>query len=109
MYIYAKPITCTLDDETLRQELGIQGRVAFYDRANPAATLLENGLEQMDPQDVRPPQRLPDTRHRKGRGKGKGASQGQKRAGTTRRRNRRADQFCVHIVANEHHAAQHPS
>lgn len=28
-------------DETLRRELGIQGRVTFYDRANPAETPLE--------------------------------------------------------------------
>jgi hypothetical protein len=69
------------DDETLRHEFGIQGRVAFYDRANPAETLLENSLEQMNLQDVK----LPNTR--KGR--------------RARRRNRRADQFCVHIVANE--------
>lgn len=33
--------------------------------------------------------------------RGKGAAQGQKRAGTARRRNRRADQFCVIVVANE--------
>ncbi|QKX57031.1 uncharacterized protein TRUGW13939_04139 [Talaromyces rugulosus] len=69
------------DDETLRHEFGIQGRVTFYDRANPAETLLENSLGQMNLQDVR----LPNTR--KGR--------------RARRRNRRADQSCVHIVADE--------
>ncbi|KAJ6038268.1 uncharacterized protein N7446_005078 [Penicillium canescens] len=88
------------DDETLRHEFGIQGRVAFYDRANPAEPSLENSLEQMNLQDVRP-QRPPNMRHRKSRGKGRGAAQSQKRAATARRRNRRADQFCVHVVANE--------
>lgn len=42
-------------DETLRQELGTQGRATFYDRANPAETPLENSLEQMNLQDERPP------------------------------------------------------
>jgi hypothetical protein len=89
------------DDETLRHEFGIQGRVAFYDRANPAEPLLENNLEQMNLQDVRSPQRLPNNRQGKGRGSGRGAAKGQKRVGNARRRNRRADQFCVHIVADE--------
>ena len=89
------------DDETLRHEFGIQGRVAFYDRANPAETLLEGSLEQMNLQDVRSAQRLPNTRHGKGRGTGRGTAKGQKKVGTARRRNRRADQFCVHIVADE--------
>ncbi|KAJ6102876.1 hypothetical protein N7486_005303 [Penicillium sp. IBT 16267x] len=55
----------------------------------------------MNLQDTRSPQRLPNTRHEKGRGRGRGAAKGQKRVGTSRKRNRRADQFCVHIVANE--------
>lgn len=89
------------DDEFLRGEFEIQGRVTFYDRANPSETSLENSLEQMNLQDVRTPQRLANARRGRGRGKGRGATQRQKRAGTSRRRNRRADQFCVHIVANE--------
>lgn len=41
-------------DGTLRHELGIQGRVTFYGRANPVETLLENNLEQIKTQDVQP-------------------------------------------------------
>jgi hypothetical protein len=44
------------DDECLRQEFGIQGRVTFYDRSNPSETSLENSLEQMNLQDARTPQ-----------------------------------------------------
>ncbi len=33
------------DDELLRHEFGIRGRVTFYDRANPSETSLENSLE----------------------------------------------------------------
>ncbi|KAJ5306246.1 hypothetical protein N7508_005261 [Penicillium antarcticum] len=36
------------DDELLRHEFGIQGRVTFYDRANLSETSLENSLEQMN-------------------------------------------------------------
>ncbi|KAJ5111793.1 hypothetical protein NUU61_001423 [Penicillium alfredii] len=91
------------DDELLQHEFGIEGQVTFYDRANPSETSLENSLEQMNLHNVRTPQRLVKTRHGGGkdRGRGRGAAQRQKRVGTTRRRNRRADQFCVHIVANE--------
>lgn len=32
-------------DETLRYKFGIDGRVAFYDRAKLAETSLENSLE----------------------------------------------------------------
>ncbi|KAI2734239.1 hypothetical protein DTO013E5_10111 [Penicillium roqueforti] len=91
------------DDECLRQEFGIQGRVTFYDRSNPSETLLENSLEHMNLQDARTPQRPANARHGRGRGRGRGAAQRQKSAGTARRRNRRADQFCVHSVANERH------
>ncbi|KAJ5041339.1 hypothetical protein NUH16_011175 [Penicillium rubens] len=87
------------DDEVFRREFGIQGQVTFYDRANPSETSLKNSLEQMNLQDVRTPQRLANTRP--GRGRGRGAAQGKKRDGTARRRNRRADQFCVHLVADE--------
>ncbi|KAJ6041558.1 hypothetical protein N7460_006948 [Penicillium canescens] len=89
------------DDEVFRRELGIQGQVTFYDRANPSETSLKNSLEQMNLQDVRTPQRLANTRPGRGRGRGRGAAQGKKRDGTARRRNRRADQFCVHLVADE--------
>ena len=89
------------DDELLQHEFGIQGRVTFYDRANPSEFLLENSLEQMNLQDVQTPKRPTNTRHGRGRGRGGGAAQGRKRVGTARRRNRRADQFCVHLVAGE--------
>ena len=96
-----KVIKALRDDEPLRHEFGIQGRVTFYDRANPSETSLENSLEQMNLQDARTPQRPANTRHGRGRGGGRGAAQRQKRDGTARRRNRRADQFCVHLVADE--------
>ncbi|KAJ5959155.1 uncharacterized protein N7479_006305, partial [Penicillium vulpinum] len=38
---------------------------------------------------------------RRGRGRGGGAAERQKRDSTTRRRNRRADQFCVHLTADK--------
>lgn len=96
-----KVIKALGDDEPLRQEFRIQGRVTFYDRANPSKTPLENSLEQMNIQDARTPQRPANTRHGRGRGRGGGAAERQKRDGTTRRRNRRADQFCVHLTADE--------
>jgi hypothetical protein len=96
-----KIIMALRDDEPLRHEFGIQGQVTFYDRANPSETSLEKSLEQMNLQGTRTPQRVANTRHGRGRGKGRGAAQRQKRDGTTRRRNRRADQFCVHLVADE--------
>ncbi|KAJ5265170.1 uncharacterized protein N7525_007338 [Penicillium rubens] len=96
-----KVIKALGDDEPLRQEFRIQGRVTFYDRANPSETSLENSLEQMNLQDARTPQRPANTRHGRGRGRGGGAAERQKRDGTTRRRNRRADQFCVHLTADE--------
>lgn len=89
------------DDEVFRDEFGIQGQVTFYDRANPSESSLKNSLEQMNLQDVRTPKRLANTRPGRGRGRGRGAAQGKKRDGTVRRRNRRADQFCVHLVADE--------
>lgn len=91
------------DDELLQHEFGTEGRVTFYHRANPSETALESSLEQMNLHNVRTPQRPVNTKHGRGRGKGRkrGAAQRQKRIGTTRRLNRRADQFCVHIVANE--------
>ncbi|KAJ5404041.1 hypothetical protein N7509_003912 [Penicillium cosmopolitanum] len=51
--------------------------------------------------DTQTPQRPANTRHGRGRGRAKGAEQRQKPDGTARRRNRRADQFCVHTVADE--------
>ncbi|KKK17251.1 hypothetical protein ARAM_001828 [Aspergillus rambellii] len=89
------------EDETLRREFGIQGRVSFYDHATPEEASLENSLEQMNIQKARAPQRLAVTRRGKGRGRGGGTAQRETRAGTARRRNRRADQFCVHVMANE--------
>ncbi|KUM61397.1 hypothetical protein ACN42_g5712 [Penicillium freii] len=96
-----KVIMALRDDEPLRHEFGIQGQVTFYDRANPSENSLEKSLEQMNLQGTRTPQRVANTRHGRGRGRGRGAAQRQKRDGTTRRRNRRADQFCVHVVADE--------
>lgn len=89
------------DDDALRHEFGIQGRVTFYDRANPAETSLENSLKQMNLQNAPSLQQLANVRRGKGRGKGNGTAQSHKRIHTTRRRNRCADQFCVHLVANE--------
>ncbi|KAJ9481169.1 hypothetical protein VN97_g12331 [Penicillium thymicola] len=96
-----KVIKALRDDEPLRHEFGIQGRVTFYARANPSETSLEKSLEQMNLQDTRSSQRQANNRHGRGRGRGRGAAQRQKRDGTTQRRNRRADQFCVHLVADE--------
>lgn len=42
-------------DEALRYEFGIEGRVTFYDRANPSENLLENSLEQMSLQITQTP------------------------------------------------------
>ncbi|KAJ6134491.1 hypothetical protein N7523_000813 [Penicillium sp. IBT 18751x] len=66
-----KVIKTLRDDEPLRQEFGIQGRVTFYDRANPSETSLENSLERMNLHDARTPRRPADTRH--GRGERSGA------------------------------------
>lgn len=88
-------------DEALRHEFDIEGQVVFYDRANPAESSLENSLEQMHLEEA--PQRPMNTGRGRGarEGRGKQAAQGQKRARAGRRRNCRADQFCVHIVTNE--------
>ncbi|KAI2937975.1 hypothetical protein CBS147321_7505 [Aspergillus niger] len=96
-----KVIEVLRDDGPLRDEFGIQGRVTFYDRANPSETSLENSLEQMNLEDARTPQRPANPRRGRGRGRGRGATRRQTRDGTARRRNRRADQFCVHLVADE--------
>ncbi|KAI2886130.1 hypothetical protein CBS63078_11031 [Aspergillus niger] len=96
-----KVIEVLRDDEPLRDEFGIQGRVSFYDRANPLETSLENSLDQMNPEDAQTPQRPANTRRGRSRGRGRGAARRQTRDGTARRRNRRADQFCVHLVADE--------
>lgn len=55
----------------------------------------------MNFEDARTPQRPANTRLGRGRGRGRGATQRQKRGSTPRRRNRRADQFCVYLVADE--------
>ncbi|GAB0138454.1 hypothetical protein EsDP_00006689 [Epichloe bromicola] len=89
------------EDETLRHEFRIRGRVVFYDRANSTTTSLENSLEQMNPQDVRTPQRPANTRHGGGRGQARGAAQRRGWDGAARRRNRRADQFCVRLDADQ--------
>ncbi|GLA56231.1 hypothetical protein AnigIFM63604_006011, partial [Aspergillus niger] len=43
-----KIINALRDDELLRHEFGIQGRVTFHDRANLLETSLENSLEQLN-------------------------------------------------------------
>ncbi|GCB25474.1 hypothetical protein AAWM_08359 [Aspergillus awamori] len=57
-----KVIEVLRDDERLQREFGIQGRVSFYDRANPSETSLEKSLEQMNLEDARTPQRPANTR-----------------------------------------------
>ncbi|CAG7951519.1 unnamed protein product [Penicillium salamii] len=104
---FVEKIVNTLrDDDALCHEFGIQGRVTFYDRANPSENLLENNLGQMSLQDTQTPQRPANTRRGRGRGKARGAAQRQK-DGTSRKRNRRADQFCVHTVADERQIPVH--
>ncbi|RDH26564.1 hypothetical protein BDQ94DRAFT_176287 [Aspergillus welwitschiae] len=61
-----KVIEVSRDDEPLRDEFGIQGRVTFYDRTNPSETLLENSLEQMNLEDARTPQRPANTKRGRG-------------------------------------------
>ncbi|RHZ44725.1 uncharacterized protein CDV56_101514 [Aspergillus thermomutatus] len=97
-----KIIEALQDDETLRREFGIEGRVAFYDRANSAS--LNDSLEQMHLNDEHDaPDQPPNTNRGRGRRKGRGeqVAQNQKIARSGWRRNRRADQFCVHLVADE--------
>jgi hypothetical protein len=77
-----KVIMALGDDEPLRQELGIEGRVTFYDRVNPSETSLENSLDQLNLQGARTPQQPANTRHGRGRGRGRGGAQKQKRDGT---------------------------
>ncbi|KAJ5695363.1 hypothetical protein N7455_001733 [Penicillium solitum] len=101
-----KIINTLRDDDALCHEFGIQGRVTFYDRANPSENLLENNLGQMSLQDTQTPQRPANTRRGRGRGKAGGAAQRQK-DGTSRKRNRRGDQFCVHTVADERQIPVH--
>ncbi|KAJ5275771.1 hypothetical protein N7524_001924 [Penicillium chrysogenum] len=87
-----KVIEALRDDETLRREFGIKGRVICYDGAE---TSLENSMEQMTLQNARSPQPLANTRH------GRKATQNPRTPSTPQKRNRRANQFCVHTVANE--------
>lgn len=47
-----KVIKALGDDQSLRQEFIIQGRVTCYDCASPSETSLENSLEQMSLQDA---------------------------------------------------------
>jgi hypothetical protein len=88
--------------DALQDEFGIEGRVAFYDRAN--STLLDDSLEQMHLNDAPDaPHQPPNTNRGRGgrKGIGKQVAQSQKMAHSGWRRNRRADQFCVHLVADE--------
>jgi hypothetical protein len=99
---FERDIEALQDDEALRREFGIKGRVAFYDRAN--STSLDDSLEQMHFNDAHDaPRRPPNKSRGKGRRKGreKQVAQSQKMAHSGWRRNRRADQFCVHLAADE--------
>lgn len=72
--------------------------MTFYDRMH--STSLDDSLEiHLDDA----PRQPSNTNRGRGRRKGKGKQMGQSqtRARLGRRRNRRADQFCVHIVADE--------
>jgi hypothetical protein len=80
-----KIIEALRDNDTLRHEFGIQGRVTFYDRAETSLS----SVEQMS---------LQNARHTRRNSR---ATRNQARPRTPRKRNRRADQFCVHTVANE--------
>ncbi|KAL4888051.1 hypothetical protein BDV59DRAFT_189431 [Aspergillus ambiguus] len=90
-----KIIEAIRGDETLQEEFGIEGRVAFYDRTT--STSLDESLEQMHLTE----RGRGGRRGRKDRGKQR--AQSQRNAHSGRRRNRRADQFCVHVVADEAH------
>lgn len=94
-----KIIEALRGDETLQQEFGIEGRVAFYDRTN--STSLDDSMEQMHLDNA--PHQPTNTDRGRGRRKGRGKQMGrsQTRAHPGRRRNRRADQFCVHVGADE--------
>lgn len=89
------------DDTNLKEDFGIHGRVTFYDRATPAETSLENSFDQMDLRNPAAPRQTASTRQKRSRGNRKGTASRPTKAGHTRRRNRRADQFCVHTVAGE--------
>ncbi|KAJ5110891.1 hypothetical protein N7532_001426 [Penicillium argentinense] len=95
-YFVETVIEALRDNGHLRHEFGIRGQVAFYDRVNPSTTSQENSIEQMNLQDVRTPQQPVNTRYGSGRGRRR-----QKGTSTARRRNRRADQFCVHLITND--------
>ncbi|KAJ5112165.1 hypothetical protein N7532_000210 [Penicillium argentinense] len=95
-YFVEMVIEALRDNGHLRHEFGIRGRVAFYDRVSPSKSSQENSIEQMNLQDMRTPQHPVNTRYGSGRGRRR-----QKRTSTARRRNRRADQFCVHLITND--------
>ncbi|ODM19323.1 hypothetical protein SI65_05941 [Aspergillus cristatus] len=83
-------------DEALRRKFHLQGRVAFEDCANlegSAETSLEE-VVHVDSPSSRPQRRAAGNRRPK-------TGNNSQEAHSTRRRNRRADQFCVHIVAGE--------
>ncbi|EPS32971.1 hypothetical protein PDE_07932 [Penicillium oxalicum 114-2] len=72
------------NDALLRHEFGIRGQVTLGGYLSGPSS--GNSLDQRDRQDAQPPQRLASARQR---------------VGTTRRRHRGADQFCVHLRADE--------
>ncbi|KAI2789392.1 hypothetical protein POX_d04880 [Penicillium oxalicum] len=84
-------------DELLRHEFGIHGRITLYDRPSLSEPSLDKSLEQRDLQGAQTPQRLANA-SQSGTGRWQKAAQTQKSDSTSRRRNRRADQICVHIT-----------
>lgn len=97
-----KIIDVLLRDETLRQDFHIEGKVTFEDRANPEGpteTSLEEAIGHLHVNDPLPQSRRQMTsRGKRGSRQRSGNLQG---ARPSRRRNRRADQFCVHVVEGE--------
>lgn len=91
-------IDALLQDQSLRTKFHLEGRIAFEDRANPEGpteTSLEEAEGQLDTNN--PPRR---SRRQTSRGRPRAANNTQG-ARSGRRRNRRADQFGVHVVAGE--------
>lgn len=92
-----KIIDALIRDETLREEFSLQGRVIFQDRAatETEGSSLEEGLEHIHIDDP------PSPRRHQATGRSRQRPESQKNARPGRRRNRRADQFCVHVVSGE--------
>ena len=88
-----------IQDDVLCSKFHLEGRVNFEDRANPETptdSSLEQGIEQLHINTSFSSSR----RQLTGCGRRRASSHAQG-ARSVRRRNRRADQFCVHVVADE--------